>query len=88
MHYTIHIGFPQLLGSCLYVASPTRDKIVAAFNCSLSAVHTLPLGRKTCNIIIYIYIYIYWASDEWSDHKRHIFMIQVGDTDSTQIVET
>ena len=34
-------------GACLDLASPTRDRIVATFNCSLSAGRTLPLGRKS-----------------------------------------
>ncbi len=34
-------------GSCLDVASPTRGRIMVAFNCSLSARRTLLLGRKS-----------------------------------------
>ena len=37
---------PRLIGSCLDVASPTRGRIAAAFNCSLSAGCTLPLNRE------------------------------------------
>ena len=34
-----------MIGSRLDPASPTRGRIVAAFNCSLSAGRTLPSGR-------------------------------------------
>ena len=38
---------PRLIGSRLELASPTRGRIVAVLDCSLSAGRTLPLGRKT-----------------------------------------
>ncbi len=38
---------PRLIGSCVDLASPTRGRMMAAFNCSLSAGRTLPLGRKS-----------------------------------------